>query len=82
MEIQVRLCGVLQRYQPEHVTGLKGFVLQVSEGTTIADVARRLCMPAPYARSAFVNGALGSPDRLLSPCDRVVFLMPAGGGAS
>jgi len=55
-------------------------VLDVPDGGTVADVARRLGIPADLARVVLVNGRDAAPEQLLAPGDVVAIFPPLAGG--
>ena len=57
-------------------------MLDVPDGGTVADVARRLGIPADLARVVLVNGRDAAPEQPLAPGDVVSIFPPLAGGAS
>ena len=57
-------------------------MLDVPDGGTVADVARRLGIPADLARVVLVNGRDAAPEQPLTPGDIVAIFPPLAGGAS
>ena len=56
-------------------------MLDVPDGGTVADVARRLGIPADLARVVLVNGRDAAPEQPLTPGDIVAIFAPLAGGA-
>ena len=54
--------------------------LDLPEGATVADVMRRLGIPADLTRVVVVNGEDAAPERPLAPGDEVAVFPPLAGG--
>lgn len=82
MRVDVRLFATLERYLPPGSRDGVA-VLDVPEGSTASDVARRLGIPPGLERVLLINGREASPDRPLGPGDVLDLYPPlAGGGDS
>jgi molybdopterin converting factor small subunit len=81
VRVEVRLFATLERFLPP---GSRGGValLDVPDGSTAADVARRLGIPAGFERVLLVNGRDAGPDRTLAAGDVLDLYPPLAGGAS
>ena len=79
--MEVRLFATLERFLPP---GSRDGValLDVPDGSTASDVARRLGIPAGLERVLLVNGREAAPDRTLAPGDVLDLYPPLAGGAS
>jgi len=53
----------------------------VPEGSSAADVARRLGIPAGFDRVLLVNGREAEPERTLAPGDVLALYPPLSGGS-
>jgi molybdopterin converting factor small subunit len=80
VRVEVRLFATLERFLPSGSRdGIA--VLDVPHGSTAADVARRLGIPAGLERVLLVNGREAEPDRTLAPDDRLDLYPPLAGGS-
>ena len=79
MRVEVRLFATLERFLP---SGSRDgvAVLDVPEGSSAADVARRLGIPAGFDRVLLVNGREAEPERTLAPGDVLDLYPPLAGG--
>ena len=79
MRVEVRLFATLERYLPpgSHA-GVA--IVDVPDGSTAADVARRLGIPAGLERVLLINGREATPDRPLAPGDVLDLYPPLAGG--
>ncbi len=79
MRVEVRLFATLERYLPagSHA-GIA--MLDVPDGSTAADVARRLGIPAGLERVLLINGREATPERSLAPGDVLDLYPPLAGG--
>ena len=79
MRVEVRLFATLERFLP---SGSRDgvAVLDVPEGSSAADVARRLGIPAGFDRVLLVNGREAEPERTLVPGDVLDLYPPLAGG--
>ena len=81
MRVEVRLFATLAPFLPPHSRD-GAAELEIPEGSTVADVARRLGIPPDLARVVLVNGRdIGSEARLTAR-DVVTIFPPLAGGAS
>ncbi|HZF03381.1 MAG TPA: MoaD/ThiS family protein [Patescibacteria group bacterium] len=79
MRVEVRLFATLERFLPSGShDGVA--VLDVPEGSSAADVARRLGIPAGFDRVLLVNGREAEPERALAPGDILDLYPPLAGG--
>ena len=80
MRVEVRLFATLARYLPDdHHAGTA--ILDVAHGSTVADVARSVGIPADLSRIALVNDREAADDRRLVEGDVVTLFPPLAGGA-
>ena len=80
MRVEVRLFATLERFLPPGSRdGIA--VLDVPEGSSAADVARRLGIPAGFDRVLLVNGREAEPERTLVPGDVLALYPPLSGGS-
>jgi len=79
VRVEVRLFATLERFLP---SGSRDgvAVLDVPEGSSAADVARRLGIPAGFDRVLLVNGREAEPERTLAPGDVLDLYPPLAGG--
>lgn len=81
IRLHVKLFATLNRYAP-----LRGelpgtpFDLNLSGGATLADLVKRLGLPAGEVKVAFVNGRIQPMDTILKDGDEVGIFPPVGGG--
>ncbi len=54
--------------------------LEVPEGSTVADVLKKLGVPSQWKKHLIVNGRHRTPDSILKPGDTLVFFPPLEGG--
>lgn len=79
MRVEVRLFATLAAFLPPG--GSNGVaVLEVAEGATLEDVARRLGIPAALSCVSLVNGEDAEPRRRLADRDVVTLFPPLAGG--
>lgn len=79
IEVRVRAYATLRDYLPGVPAG-ESSTVAVPEGTTIAQLADRLGIPAAEVKTRFVNGVQRDPAHRLQPGDEVAFFPPIGGG--
>lgn len=80
MRIEVRLFATLARFLPNDADA--GFThLDVAEGSSVADVALALGIPADLSRIALVNDGDADDGRRLAEGDVVTLFPPLAGGA-
>jgi molybdopterin converting factor small subunit len=77
--VEVRLFATLAQFLPAG-SAEGSAVLEVPEGATIADVARRLGIPAGLDRVLLVNGREAGSDQRLRSGDVVDMFPPLAGG--
>ncbi|OGK76057.1 MAG: hypothetical protein A2050_07325 [Candidatus Rokubacteria bacterium GWA2_73_35] len=80
MKVEVQLFAAFAAYLPAD-SREGAAVLDVPDGGTVADVARRLGIPADLARVVLVNGRDAAPEQPLTPGDIVAIFPPLAGGA-
>lgn len=80
MRVEVRLFATLERFLPPGSRDGVA-VLDVPEGSSAADVARRLGIPAGFDRVLLVNGREAEPERTLVPGDVLALYPPLSGGS-
>jgi molybdopterin converting factor small subunit len=79
VRVEVRLFATLERYLPPgSANGLA--ILDVPDGSTAADVARHLGIPAGFERVLLVNGREAGAEHPLSPGDVLDLYPPLAGG--
>jgi sulfur carrier protein ThiS len=80
VKIEVRLFANLAAFLPPH--GQDGVAeLEIPDGSTVADVTRRLGIPADLARVVLVNGHDAVSEARLSLRDVVTIFPPLAGGS-
>jgi molybdopterin converting factor small subunit len=80
VRVEVRLFATLARYLPKnHHAG--STLLDVAEGSSVADVARALGIPGDRSWIALVNDRDAQDDRRLVEGDVVTLFPPLAGGA-
>ena len=80
MRVEVRLFATLARYLPDdHDAGTT--ILDVADGSTVADVAHSLGIPGDLSRIVLVNDRDANDDRRLAEGDVVTLFPPLAGGA-
>jgi molybdopterin converting factor small subunit len=77
--VDVRLYATLRRYSPGTGIG-EPIPMQMAEGSTLADLLRRLEVPRSEVKTAFVNNRHQDEDYRLCDRDRVAFFPPVAGG--
>jgi len=80
VRVEVRLFATLERFLPPGSRDGVA-VLDVPEGSSAADVARRLGIPAGFDRVLLVNGREAEPERTLVPGDVLALYPPLSGGS-
>ncbi len=73
--IQLKLFADLSRFMPSG-----GEQVAVAPGTTVADLLRRLGLPAEKAKLIFIDGAQADLSATLQGGERVGVFPPVGGG--
>lgn len=81
MRVEVRLFATLARYLPDDNEG-GATSLDVTEGSTVADVASVLGIPADLSRIVLVNDRDADEGRRLASGDVVTLFPPLAGGAA
>jgi molybdopterin converting factor small subunit len=80
VRIEVRLFATLASYLPPSGGGGSAMI-EVPQGSTVADVASRLGIPSGLQRIALVNGHDAGPDHRLTAGDVVTLFPPLAGGS-
>jgi molybdopterin converting factor small subunit len=81
VRVEVRLFATFARYlPPDHQAG--SAVLDVAEGSTVADVARTLGIPREASCIVLVNDGEADEHRPLRGGDVVTLFPPLAGGAA
>jgi molybdopterin converting factor small subunit len=79
VRVEVRLFATLERFLP--ADSREGTaVLDVPEGSTAADVARRLGIPAGLERVLLINGREADAEQAVSAGDVLDLFPPLAGG--
>jgi sulfur-carrier protein len=79
MPLQIRLFATLRRFAPGYDPH-KGLALEISPGTTLAQVIQHLSLPPEDVTLILVDGVHQQPDFQLQGHERVAFFPPVGGG--
>jgi len=79
MEIQVRLYGTLGKGLPDH-DPLKGMTLDLQEGSSVADLIKRLEISRKKVGIISVGGSLVKDTKILQDGDYVRLYRPIFGG--
>jgi len=79
MQINVKLFASLQRYKPDVFAG-EAFLVELPEGSTLADVVEHLEIRANEVKVMFVNGRARAEMYRLQDGDEVGIFPPVGGG--
>jgi len=79
IEVEVRLYATLRRYGSETGIG-EPMILQMPEGSRLADLLARLNVPKDEVKTAFVNSRRQEEDYQLRDGDRVALFPPVAGG--
>ena len=81
MRVEVRLFATLTQFLPSD--GRDGAaVLEIPDGSTVTEVARRLGIPPDLARVVLVNGRDAGAEAPLTARDVVTIFPPLAGGSS
>ena len=81
MRVEVKLFATLARYLPE-TTQTDSTFLDLAEGSTVADVAARLGIPADLSRITLLNDGEADDSRPLRDGDVVTLFPPLAGGCA
>lgn len=80
MKVEVRLFATLTSFLPAASRTTGTAILDVPDGSTVADVGTALGIPPTLPRIALVNGEDAGPGRRLAPQDVVTLFPPLAGG--
>ena len=81
MKVEVRLFATLASFLPSH--GREGAAeIEIPDGSTVAEVTRRLGIPSDLARVVLVNGRDMGSEAPLAAHDVVTIFPPLAGGAA
>ena len=81
MRVEVRLFATLARYlPPDHQAG--SAIVDVADGSTVAEVALTLRIPGTLSRIVLVNDHEADEDRSLRAGDVVTLFPPLAGGVA
>jgi len=79
MRIQVKLFATLGGYIPGGKSGIP-LEVEIAEGSSVADLIKKLNLPREELKVVFVNGRTRPLDWLLHTGDEVGMFPPIGGG--
>ncbi len=79
MHIRIKLFATLTRHVPGAHSGIP-WPVNLPEGATIADLIKKLQIPAEEVKVVFVNGRAHPYDWQLKEGDEVGIFPPIGGG--
>ena len=79
MKVEVHLFATLVSYLPDEAAG-DGVILDVPEGTTVADLVRVLMIPEDLDCLRVVNGHDAPSDHRLAAGDVLTLFPPLAGG--
>jgi len=79
MHVKVKLFATLVGHVPGVKSGIP-FDVEIPEGTTLADLMKRLKLPQNQVKVAFVNGRTQPLDFQLQRGNEVGIFPPIGGG--
>jgi sulfur-carrier protein len=79
MPLTIILAATLRQYVPSYDAGV-GHQLEIAEGVSVRDVARRLRIPVEEVKLIMVDGIHADWDTVLKGKERVAFFPPVGGG--
>ncbi len=80
MKVEVRLFATLTRFLPPGARD-GAAILEIPDGSTLADVVRILHVPGTTDHVALVNGVDAGADRPLQSGDVVTLFPPLAGGS-
>jgi len=79
MPLKILLSSTLRKYRPDY-DPVKGLELAADGEKTVADVCRKINIPADKIKVVMVNGKSESLDCVLAGDERVGLFPPVGGG--
>lgn len=79
MLVRVKLFATLTKYNPGAQPGVP-FVLDIADGSTLADLMVHLRLPEEEVKLSFVNGRFQPTGYKLKDNDEVGIFPPIGGG--
>jgi molybdopterin converting factor small subunit len=79
MQITLRVYATLCRHVPGAIAGVP-LNIDLPDGATVADLIKKMRVPAREVKVTFINGRRQSPDWVLCQGDEVGIFPPVGGG--
>jgi sulfur-carrier protein len=79
MPLHIRLFATLRGFIPDY-DPYQGLILEVSPGTTPAQIMRQLGLPPEDVTLILVDGVQQQPEYQLQGNERLAFFPPIGGG--
>ena len=79
MKVEINLYATLASYLPDEVRE-NDRMMEVSDGTTIADLLQLLRIPTEKAKLIFLDGVHAKMETVLEEGSRVGIFPPVGGG--
>ena len=79
MKIELRLFATLASHMPDKTDG-DSQAIEISEGSTVAELLEYLKIPADAVKIIFLNGVHARGDEILKQGDRVGVFPPVAGG--
>ncbi len=83
MQVEVKLYGILRKYRPQEIVGAPHhpFVLDITAGSTVAQLSHTLSIAEEYINATAVNGeTITATDIILQEGDKVSLFPPSAGG--
>ncbi len=77
--IEVVLFATLRKYHPDGVSS-EPFAMEISPGTTVDDILKKLQIPPRESKQVFVNSIRQEKDYKPREGDRVAIFPPIAGG--
>ncbi|MEA3336620.1 MAG: MoaD/ThiS family protein [Chloroflexota bacterium] len=79
MEVEVRVFATLRKYLPELGVG-EPKILEIHEGTTLAELCDQLGLPIAEVKVIMRNGLQAEPEEIIAEGDRIAYIPAVGGG--
>lgn len=79
MPLEVRVFATLRMYLPDY-DPVRGYALEITPGTTIAQVVQQLGLPPEEVTLILVDGVHRDWDTPLTGRERLALFPPVGGG--